>query len=211
MKKILLVIFLMLLLGGTILIAPFALFLHHIYTLDLSEESLYEQVEMLSFFSFSEEADGTDSSTAAEGQVFMITVTDEDLGTMLHHALAKNPSPLITVSNVTTTISPEMIFLEISLQFGLSGYQIFETAVFSEWRARISQGASDTYKNPLIEIKPVDIHTTVLHTLNFARFWKYATQTETSDGWLALPSLSSHFDIQYVVLQDHEISISLEI
>ena len=211
MKKIFLVVFLMLLLGGAILIAPVGIFFHHIYTLDLSEESFYEQLEMLSFFSFSEEAGGTDSPTDATSQVLMVTVSDENLGTMLQHALAKNPPSFISVNNVTTTISPEMIFLKISLQFGLFGYRLFETAVFSEWRARISQGASDAYKNPLIEIKPVDIHTNVFRRLNFAKFWKYATNTTTSDDWLALPSLSSHFDIQYVVLQDHEISISLEI
>ena len=203
-------ILIFLLFGSAILIAPIGLLFYHMYTLDFSEESLYQQLHTLSLFSFSEEIASTDSTATTTSQTLTVTVTEENMSTMLHHAFAKNLPPFVTISNVTTTISPEMILLEVSLQFGLWQYRIFETTVFSEWLARVSQATSDANKTRIIEIKPVTMHTNHLYTVNFSKFWRYATHTDISDGWLALSS-TAQFGLQDLVLQEHKVFIGLNL
>lgn len=206
MKKALFIILVILVVYVVILVAPVGVFLHQISSLEFSGDALHDQLSAISSISISEDPGETD--VVPTSQALTLTVTDENISTMLYNALIKQKRAFMAVEQVDTNISPEMIHLAISSRYGLFGYLPYETTVFSEWMVKVSPNPSDPDRTSVIEIKPVNIHTNHLYTVNFAKFWKYATKTDVSDGWFALPS-SIQFQIQYLILKDHEISLSI--
>ena len=135
-----------------------------------------------------------------------MSITNENMRTMLHHALTKKQNTFIAVNDVDTEISPEMIYLAISSNYGLPGYRPYETTVFSEWMVRMSPRSPGTAQTHMVEIKPVNIHTNHLYTVNLAKFWPYVTRTRVSDGWFRLPSFPL-IQLEDIVLNEHAISI----
>lgn len=204
MKKVLLIILVLVVGYIVILVAPVVLFLFHISSLEFQEDGLQEQLRMLSTLSIFEEPDKYRFPPGEQN--ITVTVTNEHVNTMLYHALTEKQNPFMTINQVNTTISPEMIHLGISSDYGFFSYQPYKTTLFSEWMVRVVPNASDSGKTHIVAIKPITMHTNHLYTVNLAGIWKYVAKTGSSNGWLALPS-TSQLQIRALTLKDQKASI----
>jgi len=199
MKKILVLLFLAALTYGLILVTPIGFFFYSLSSLNLSEETLSQELAALATLIVFEEPEKSDTTTSQNQVTF--TVSQEGVSDMLFTALSARQYPCLTLKLVEMLIAPEMISLTVSWQCEVFGYQLYKASVFSEWFIRLSRAR-------IVEIQPDNIHTNHLYSVNWADFWKYVTKTKTSDGWLAL-SPTAQMHIQELMLQDNKISFTV--
>ena len=205
MKKFFLLILILILLVclcGAVLIAPVALFFLHISSLPGLAETSQEQFDAFAGFLVVEENGQTNDTTTIIFHTITITIAEEDLDTLLYDYLSTKQSGFIRIEQVDTDISAETIYIAIDANFGLFGFQVFETTLFSEWMMRSSPEVGT------IELKPVDIHTSYAYTVNLVKLWNVMKRKELSEGWLTLP-LTSQIQIEDIILQENEIAISI--
>ncbi len=202
MKKTFVIIFVVFVVYAVMLITPVALFFFQLSSLEFEGQALYDQLSALSALTIVENPGETERTS--KHHFLTITITDENFSSTLYDALIKQKNSFMRLHLVDTTISPERIHLAISSNYGILGIFPYKTAVFSEWMVRVLDADDVSF----VEIKPVNIHTNHLYTVNFAKLWKYVSNTETSEGWLVLPS-SSQFQIRDITLEDHELSLNV--
>ena len=205
MKKIFFLIIILILLVclcGVALIAPVVLFFLHIPPLPDLAETFQEQIDAFSAFSVVEQDEQTNETTTITFHSITITIVEEDINTLLYDHLSTKRSSFIMVEQVDSNISAETIYIEIDVHYGLFGFHVFDTTLFSEWMVRSSPEAS------IIELKPVDIHTSYAYTVNLVKVWNIMKRKELSDGWMMLP-LASQLQIEDIILQENEIAISI--
>ncbi|MBD3305059.1 hypothetical protein GF339_01780 [candidate division KSB3 bacterium] len=208
MKTVLYLLILLLLIAaiGLVFVAPAGLALFQLASLEFPGEAIHEQLQALTTFSIVEAANETEAEHRR--QVLTLTVTDENIQTMLANALSQQDSPFITITDVATIISPEALSLTLTAQYGLFGYGIFDATVFSEWAVKMVEALPEGGNG--VAMKPLNIHTDHLYTVNLARLWRYLAHTAKTDGWLLLPSIAP-LQLEHLTLDDHQISFSVHL
>lgn len=204
MKKFLLLLFLALFLYILILVAPVGIFFYSLHSLNFSEKTPAQELSALSLLVVIEEpAESQDETHATESQTQVVTFTipDEEISAMFYDDLTARQLPGLTLDTVETTISPEMISLTISWHCQFFGYQFYEVTVLSEWLVRFSEAK-------VIEVKPTNIHTNHLYSVDWVMAWEYVNRAEKPDGWLALTSFA-HMNVQDIVLKDREVALTI--
>ncbi len=204
MKKFLIIVCIILLLYGTFLVTPVGLFFYQLSSLEFSADIFPEEFQTLAALSIVEQSGA--GNTENKSRNIMLILTEEDVTPILHNAFRKKEGSFMKVRQVDINISPETIHVVLSSQYGLFGYQFFYTMVISEWMVRVYPESSPAGH---IEIKPLDIHTNHLYTVNWAKIWDTVMKTDRTDGWLALPS-SSRVRIYELTLKEHEVFIHVK-
>ncbi len=210
MKKFFLFILsliLLLCLYGIVLVAPVALFFMYAPSSQVFAEALQTQLNTFSTFSIVEK-NGEISDTSNTTHSITLTITKEDLDTLLYNVLTAKQSRLITIERVESDISAETIHLAIESHYGLFGWRMFDMTLYSEWMVRRSAISFKPVIPSIVEIKPIDIHTSYLHSVNFVELWNVLEKKEFSNGWIPLP-LASELQIEDIILWEDEIAVSI--
>lgn len=184
------------------MITPVVLFFLHIPPLPDLAETFQEQIDAFSVFSIIEQDKQTNETTTITFHSITITIVEEDINTLLYDHLSTKQSSFITIEQVDSNISTETIYTEIDAHYSLFGFHVFDTTLFSEWMVRTSPEAG------IVELKPVDIHTSYAYTVNLVKLWNVMKRKELSDGWMMLP-LASQLQIEDIILRENEIAISI--
>ena len=204
MKKLLFLILVAVLLYGVILFAPVGIFMFQASSLEFSDNALYEQLAALTSVTVIENAGETNPAP----QAVTVTLTEEDLENLLNWAFKRKEHLLLHVNWVHTEISPEMVFLEISYQYGWGKYGSVETTIFSQWLVDIFPPQTAGGKSSHIGVMPVEMHTNHLYSVNLAQLWPYLVHTTRENPWLIVPA-SAQFQLEDMSLQEHELSVNL--
>ncbi|MCP4404240.1 MAG: hypothetical protein GY801_43905 [bacterium] len=184
--------------------APFGLFFYSFHALNESEDAIALELHPLSGLIVFEDTSTTAEAELVSNQTLTYALSDEILERKLSAYFAKRSIPGIVLESLTATIAPEMLSLQISWQCELLGYRFYKNTVFSEWGLRVARVG----EVKRIEIKPSQLHSNHLYSVNLAEYWKYAPWVTRSDGWFALDS-TSRLNIQELVLQDGEVALTL--
>ena len=184
------------------LAAPFGLFFYSFQILNNSEEALAFELLPLSALIVLEDNSATEA-TPFSNQTLTYTLPDETLERILFASLEKRPIPGVVLDSLTVLIAPEMLSVEISWQCELLGYRFYENTIFSEWLIRAGKNGDQQR----IEIKPRDLHSNHLYSLNLAEYWTYNPRIKDPDGWVVLAP-GSAMNIQELVLQDGAIALT---
>lgn len=206
MKKILFLIFVVLLLYAAILFAPIGIFLFQASSLEFSDDALYEQLAALTSVIVIEDVGTTEAQPSP--QSIIVTLSEEDLEDILTRAFRKQENAFIHVNLVRTEISPDLIELEIFYQYGWRDYRLFEATIFSRWLVDIFPPLSESEKSSRIGIMPVEMHTNHLYSVNLAQLWPYLVNTTRENPWLILLG-DAQFQIEDLTLLEHELALSL--
>lgn len=204
MKKFLFLFFVAVLLYGTFLFAPVGIFLFQASSLEFSDNALYEQLAALMSVTVIEGTGETEPSP----QAVTVILTEEDLEQVLTRAFNSQDNRFVQVKLVHTEISPDMILLEISYQYGLWEHWFFETTIFSQWLFDIFPPLSASEKSNRIGVVPVEVHTNHLYSVNLAQLWPYLVNTIRDDAWLIVP-VNAQFQIEDANLHEHELALCL--
>jgi len=190
------------------LVAPVVIFLFHVSSLEFSEDIFREYLDTFSTLSVSENTEN-DSNSPNSAHELTVIITEEQVSQMLHAALMKQTSSIVTVNSVHVEVSPEGSRMEISYLYGISGYWPFETTIFSDWliRTPLQSPASNTSVD-ILQIKPVNIHTNHLYSVDWAEFWPSVSRSKASEGWVNVRIGSGGY-IRKFALQEHEFSLNL--
>lgn len=204
MKKFLFLILLAALFYGAFLFAPVGIFLFQASSLEFSDNALYKQLAALTSVTVIENTGETEPAP----QAVTVTLTEEDLENLLTGAFRKKENIFLHVNLVQIEISPDMVLLEISYQYGWGKYGSFETTIFSQWLVDIFPPQTAAEKSSRIGLMPVEMHTNHLYSLNLAQLWPYLVHTTRENPWLILPA-SAQFQLEEMNLQEHELSVNL--
>lgn len=187
------------------LAAPFALYFYSFQALNESEEAFALELYPLSGLIVLE--DSTTAETAlVSNQTLTYALSDETLERMLSVYVTQRAIPGFVLSSLKVMIAPEMLSLRVSWQCELLGYRFYENTVFSEWQLRVAKAG----EQKRIELKPKELHSNHLYSVNLAEYWEYSPWIDKPDGWFALDS-TSQLDIQELVLRDGELSLTIGI
>ena len=208
MKKFFFRLFLLLLLfflGYALFLgAPFGLFFYSFQALNESEEAFSLELSPLSGLIIVEEGSKTEAALVTK-QTLTYALSAEVLERLLLSYLEERPLPGIPLNSLEVMIAPEMLSLRISWQCELFGYRFYDNTVFSEWLIRLAKDKEQTR----IEIKPKELHSNHLYSVNLAEFWEdFPWVDDNPDGWFALDS-SSRLNIQELILQDGAAALTL--
>ena len=207
MKKFFRRLFLLLLFAALgyalFLVAPFGLFLYSFQALDDSEEAFALEIHPLSGLIILEDSSSPDTALTSN-QTLTYALSDEILERLLSNYLTTRPIPSIALDSLEVLIAPEMLSLKISWQCELLGYRFYENTVFSEWQLRVVKAG----ELKRIELRPQQLHSNHLYSVNLANYWAYSPWIDNPDGWFALES-TSHLNIQELMLQDGDLSLTL--
>jgi hypothetical protein len=209
MKKFLLLflfLFLLLCLGGIVLTAPVVLLFTHVSSPQALAETLQDQLNAFSTFTIVEENGQTDDTSLSKHSI-TLTITEKDMNRLLYNCVTAKKSPFITIEKVESDISAETIYVVIDFFYGLFGFQTSDS-IMSEWMVRVSPASSESAMTSRIEIKPVDIHTSYLYSVNFVELWNVVKRGKSFDGWLPLP-LDPELQIEDIILWEDEIAVSI--
>ncbi len=165
-------------------------------------ETLQEQLDAFAVFSIVEQNGQTNETATMTFHSITVPIAEEDLNRLLYTHFSAKQGKFITIDQVDTDISTETIYAAIEIHYGLFGFQGFDAILFSEWMLRSSPGAG------IIELKPVDIHTSYAYTVNLVKLWNVMKRKELSDGWMTLV-LASSPEIEDIILQENKIAISI--
>jgi hypothetical protein len=207
MKKFFFRLFLLLFLASLgyalFLCAPFGLFWYSFQALNETEEAFALELHPLSGLVVLENSSSAETALASK-QTLTYALSDETVERTLSAYLLKRPIPGVVLDSLNVLIAPEMLSLKISWQCELFGYRFYENTVFSEWLFRVVRNGERTH----IEIKPSDLHSNHLYSVNLVDYWNYAPWIDHPEGWFALDS-SSYLNIQELALQDGVIALTL--
>lgn len=205
MKKILFLILVLLLLYTAFLLVPVGIFLFQASSLKFSDNVLYDQLTALSSVIVIENTAEAEPSP----QTITITLTEEDLEHILIGAFRNKENKYIRVNFIRTEISPDLIEVDISYDYGWEDYHLFETTIFSQWLVDIFPPLSQKEKTRRIGIMPLEIHTNHLYSVNLAQLWPYLLKRVSfEEPWLIFPG-EHQFQIEDMRLQEHKLSLSL--
>lgn len=179
---------------GMWLIAPVGLLFLHAAELPLSAETFQQQLNALAMVSIAEKTEkAKDAATIPATITF--TIPAEALNVLLYQGLTAKPGKFITVDRVNVDISAETIYAVCDVHYGLPGLPKLAAIVYSEWKVKNSANAGT------VEIKPIELHSNRLYSVNLAEWWAKFEKKEASGGWMPL-SLVTPLQIQDIMLEE---------
>ncbi|GAK49108.1 hypothetical protein U14_00326 [Candidatus Moduliflexus flocculans] len=198
MKTFILGFILVLCLVALIFASPVAVMWHQLASLSSICVFIEQEFAPFSDMAVSEESDGKDDAET-QPQIVTVTLPQDTLKVMVQKALSDHALPCMTIRDVKTVITPETISIQIASACELFGRQLYAIKTLSEWEVRDDAG---------VNIRPTQIHSTVLRTINWASYWKYFAKRADDDGWQPFFPPNSSLAIQDILLQEREIAIN---
>ncbi len=211
MKKVFVFLVTALLCCGLYLLIPLGLFGCALYSFDVSQDILLHELNGISPLLMTEKRPEESEEPEASVEFITFSISEEALGEMLFDILKKKQHPLLAVDHIEIQISPEMVSLAISWAYHLLDYQFYQATIFSEWVVRSNAGNSDDENTAMIEIKPYNIHSNKLYSVNWADVWQLVNRIKNTDEWFTLFSKKQELPIRDILLQDDQLSINVNI
>lgn len=204
MKKILFLLLVAVLLYGAFLLAPVGIFLFQVSSLEFSDNAVYDQLAALTSLTVIENTDEIEPAP----QAVTVTLTEENLEYILTRAFRSKENMVLHINLLRTEISPDLIFLEITYQYGWGKYGSFEATLFSQWLVDIFPPQTAMQKSNRIGVMPVELHTNHLYSVNLAEIWRYFFNFTKGHEWFIFPEIHQ-FQLGDMSLQEHELSLNL--
>ena len=194
------------------LLSPIGLFFY--YIADITEPGAWYAPEISAFshLSVGEKSDKEKDDLLSQ---ITIAIPEEAVEATLRETLTAKALPCISIERVQTDISPEMMSVDLLAQCQVFHWPVSEFHIVTEWQAQANPNVPGEEGTSLALIKPLDIRTNYLSSINWTRIWnpvwKYIFRTETYDGWLDISSALGTADIQELLLQDREILLNVRL
>ncbi len=179
--------------------SPIAVMWHQLAAFAGIRVLIEQEFELFAGVELSEEGGGTPKEQA-QSQIVTVTLPQDALKTMIEQTLAEHALPCMTIREIKTAITPETISIQVASACELFGRQLYAIKTLSEWEVRGDAG---------VNIRPAQIYSTVLTTINWAKYWKYLAKNADADGWQPFFSSDSSLAVQDILLQEREIAINL--
>lgn len=178
--------------------SPMFVMWHQIAALSEVRALIEQEFELFSGVTVSENGSETGKSEALP-QIVTVTLPQDALKSMILHALSDRALPCMIIRDVKTAITPETVSIQIASACEMFGRQLYAIKTLTEWEVRGDAG---------VNIRPAQIRSTVLSSVDWATYWKYVAKTD-ADGWCPFFSSDTPLAVQDILLQEREIAINL--